>query len=229
MRRTWSWAPLVAILASGCWSVGAGVTETVVSGDRVVIDGVANEPIGEQVVAAEVETPIGVFVVTTYDSAIGPCYDVRFPEGHSEAGCLRGSGIDPDLPVTGRPGDSIEGVNGGFRNLGLEDPASPVGTLHHGLVHPEVVTVTIEPDGSDEALGGFPVITAPNVEGLVVFVAWTPPGLHRYTLSGYGDDGCRRDAEQVALDGNSLDAPASGRDCDVRVPVRLRAPETGSG
>ncbi|WP_052667049.1 hypothetical protein [Nitriliruptor alkaliphilus] len=59
-------------------------------------------PVGEVVVAGQVETPLGAFVVSTYDSRIGPCYDVRFPDGRAEAACLAGSGIDPTRPITGR-------------------------------------------------------------------------------------------------------------------------------
>jgi hypothetical protein len=225
----WAWAPLVAVLATGCWPVGAETVE--LSGDQVVIDGVANDPVGESVVAASIDTPVGAFTVTTFDSALGPCYDVRFPDGHTEANCLRGSGIEPDAPISGRPGGSIEGLNGGYSNLGLAKDRSPVGVLHHGFAHPDVTTVTIEPAEADGgvAFGGFPLVTAPNVEGMVVFLAWAPPGLERYTLTGYGADGCRLDADAVALDGGALDVPGAGRDCSVRLPTQLRSPETDAG
>lgn len=223
----WLCLPVVAVLATGCWSFGVEVTE--VSGDRVTINGVSNDPVGEVVVAGEVETPLGAFVVSTYDSRIGPCYDVRFPDGRSEAGCLAGSGIDPTRPITGRPGDSIEGLNGGWINLGLEDPGAPVGILHHGLAHPTVTTVTVEPDGG-EPFGSFPVLAAPNVDGLVVFLAWATPGLDRYTLAAYGADGCLLDADEVALGGSAVDGPgATDPGCDVRVPETLQPPATTAG
>ncbi|WP_052667050.1 hypothetical protein [Nitriliruptor alkaliphilus] len=92
-----------------------------------------------------------------------------------------------------------------------------------------MTTVTIEPEGA-EAMGGYPVLVAPNVDGLVVFLAWAPPTLDRYTLAAYGADGCLLDADEVALDGSVFDGPGTTDSrCHVRVPGTLQPPDTTAG
>jgi hypothetical protein len=110
-------AAVLAVLAAACGVIdptsGVGAETIESGGGTVAINGVANEPTGAKVEAMRIASPLGVIVVETYPSEIGACYDVVFPDGRREANCLRGSGIDPARPVTGRPDTgSIEGLNG---------------------------------------------------------------------------------------------------------------------
>lgn len=205
------------------WGADGGDLEmtTVESGGGVVaIDGVQNEPTTAKVEMMRLASPLGVVALETYDSKLGPCYDVVFPDGRREANCLRASGIDPSKPVTGRPDGSIEGLNGPSWNAGLTEPG--IGMFHHGLAHPTVRTVTIEPaDGSTAT--SFPVVPAPNVNGLAVYVAWSPEGLDGYLLAGYDADGCLVDWQPVPFgDGGPGGA---GRDCSQRLPDQLSTVE----
>lgn len=183
------------------------------------VDGVPNDPTGAKVRALAFDSPLGRLVVETYPSKIGPCYDLVYPGGRREAGCAVGAGVEPDKPVTGDPGTgSTEGVNGMGWNAGMTTPGIGMGMLHWGLVHPAVTAVTIEPEGPGSALW-FPTRKAPNVEGLAVFVAWTPEGLERYVVAGYNADGCLLDAELYDIRGRAgFDDSRVGLDCSVRKP-----------
>lgn len=220
--------PLLAVVAAGCGLLPLGESAETIesSGDRVVMNGVANDPVGAVEIAGSVTSPLGEFVVEMYDSELGPCYDLAFPDGRSEAPCLRSSGVRPERPVTGTPDGSIEGINGGALDIGIDQPDAGIGMLHHGLAHPSVAVVTIEPADEDGiAIGGFPLVTSAEVPGLQMFLAWSPLGVDEYVLAGYDEDGCLVDADHVSLTDRHEQPPGgAGRDCDVRLPQVLRDP-----
>lgn len=182
---------VVAVLA-GCRFVGGpgGGSSVESDGARFEVDGVANDPVGEKVVAASLDSPLGVLTVETYRSSLGPCADLVHPDGEREANCLPTSGIDPDRPVTGTPDGSIEVINGPSLNLGLGGPGEGVGWLHWGLAHPAVARVVVQEAGGDGAGDEFEVVNAPNVPGLAVYVVWTAEGVGDHQLAAYDADGC---------------------------------------
>lgn len=216
---------VMVVMTTACGAVerltGSDVTTSVGSGGGTMeVNGVPNEPTTDKVVALRLESPLGIVAVETYDSQIGPCYDVVFPDGRREANCLLTSGIDPSRSVTGGPEGSIEGLNGATWNAGLTE--SGIGMFHHGLAHPTVRTVTVEPDDGSTARS-FPVVRAPNVDGLAVYLAWSDEGVDRYRLGGYDADGCLIDQEPIPL-GNARPGGA-GRDCSQRLPDQLNTVE----
>lgn len=213
---------MLVISTTGCGLVdrftGAGVETVEFSGDTVTVNGVPNEPTTAKVEAMRIDSPLGVVTIETYASQIGPCYDIVFDDGRREANCLHGSGIDPTEPVTGRPGESIEGVNGSAWNAGITE--SGIGMFHHGLAHPSVRTVTVEPEDGRTGTA-FPVARAANGDGLAVYVAWSSEDVDRYLLAGYDAEGCLIDWEPVPFgDG---EPGRAGHDCSRRQPEGLDA------
>lgn len=215
---------VMLVLTTACGLVdrlaGSGVETVESGGGAVAVGGVPNEPTTARAEAMRFESPLGIIVIETYNSQIGPCYDIVFADSRREANCLLGSGIDPTKPVTGRPDGSIEALNGSSWNAGLTE--SGIGMFHHGLAHPTVRIVTVEPEDGSTATS-FPVARAPNVEGLAVYVAWTVDELDSYRLAGYDADGCRLDWEPVPF-GNGGHG-GSGRDCSQKLPSELDAIE----
>jgi hypothetical protein len=220
------------LLLGGCEWFGGSTEVVELSGDRIVVNGTTtSDPLDDPVAAATVETPAGTFLVETFESELGGCYRLLSDDADEHAlgqsvGCLSGSGIDPDRPVTGTPDGSIEAINGGVSNLALDDPASEVGIFHHGLAHPEVATITVEPDDGGPVLGGFPIVDAPNVPGLRVFLAWSPAGLDAYRLNAYDDEGCLLDSDETVVVASGPDDAPQVMDlrptCETRLPRRIR-------
>lgn len=215
---------VMLILTPACGVVdrlsGSGAETVESGGSTVEVNGVPNEPTTAKAEAMRLDSPLGIIVIETYNSQIGPCYDLVFPDSRREANCLHGSGIDPTKPVTGRPDDSIEGLNGPSWNAGLTE--SGIGMFHHGIAHPTVRTVTVEPE-DDSTATSFPVTRAPNVDGLAVYVAWSVEDVDRYLLAGYDADGCLVDWEHVPFGDD--DPGGAGRDCSQKVPEELDAIE----
>lgn len=220
-----------ALLLSSCAWFG-GATESVEHrGDRIVVNGTTtSDPLDDVVVAATLETPAGTLVIETYESELGGCYRLRSDEASAQplgqsVGCLRGSGVHPDRPVTGTPDGSIEAINGGASNLALDDPTSEVGMFHHGLAHPDVAAITLEVD-EGTARGGFPIVDAPNVPGLRVFLAWSTPNQDAYRLNAYDDQGCLLDGDQTVVVADGPDEGPGVRDlrpsCETRLPSQIR-------
>lgn len=127
------------------------------------------------------------------------------------AGCLRASGVDPDKPVTGNPDSgSAEGINGWGWNAGLTH--DDIGMIHAGLAHPTVTKVAVEPPDEGPPLLEFATLTAPNVEGLAVYFAYSPPGVARYRLVAYDAHGCQVDVDPVDLAGMQAEPPGEGEE-----------------
>jgi hypothetical protein len=186
--------------------------ETVeVGGGRVSINGVANEAAGTKVVALRTDSPLGELVVQTYDSKLGPCYDLVFEDGRREAQCLASSGIIPDKEVTGNPTTgSIEGLNGPAWNAGLTE--SGIGMMHYGIAHPSISKVHLEPSDGGGAIEAH-LAEAPNIPGLKVYVVWTPPGMDQYRLAGYDDNGCGVDSSLHSVTGGMPGPPGAANNC----------------
>ena len=175
-----------------------GRAETMRVGEgRVEIGDLTNDPIISKSIVLTTDSPLGTLVVETYESDLGACADLIIPARPPDAVCLMGSGVDPDKPVTGNPTTgSIQAINGPAWNAGLTEPG--MGMLHHGLAHPSVAKVMIEPaDGaaSIEAMLAQPT----DLGGVGVFLIWTPPGIDRYVLAAYDQNGCLLQASPMSL------------------------------
>lgn len=194
------------LLLAGCGLGTRGETLSV-SGDRIEINGTPNEATGAKVEAARIPTPAGDFVVWTYPSRVGPCYDLEYPDGERTAGCLETSGIKPHQPVAGRggPGTSYA-INPAAFNYGMTTDAD-IGMVLHGAAHPAVEEVRIMPlDGSTEPLL-FTPFDAPNVEDLRIFVAWVPKAVTDYRLEALDAQGCVLSSQRTMISADRSEQP----------------------
>lgn len=204
----------LALGAGGCATVmetdGQSVT---ISGDGIEINGVANEPTGEKVEAGRYPSPAGEFVLWTYPSKVGPCFDLVYPNGDRTAGCLASSGIDPDQPVAGgHPAPEFShAINPAALNYGAATGAD-IGMVHHGVAHPVVAEIRLmATDGSAEEPLIFKPVEAPNIDDFHVFVAYAPAETKEYVLQAYDADGCLLDAIPTSVSGvESIESEEAG-------------------
>lgn len=150
---------------------------------RMTFEGRSNTPLGPRVVAHRSQTAVGEWVVETYDSDLGACFDVVNPDGVREPFCEDTGGVDRGMQPVNLGGQWREG--------------GEIGPVHYGIVRDDVALIRLEP-GNDTEPATFETLTAPNVALRFTFVI-APKGWTRYDIAAYTADGCLVHREPYAI------------------------------
>lgn len=144
---------------------------------RLTFDGRSNDAHGPKVVALHREAPSGEWVVESYESDLGACIDVVSPQGFRDPHCEATSALDLNGP-------------GGASNLAAHwTEGEAAGTIHYGIVSPDVSVVRFEPTDRDEHPIAVTPVAAPNTSLKFIFASG-PPGWTRYDIAAYNAAGC---------------------------------------